>query len=148
NYYASDITRTYPASGRFTKRQKELYQAVLNVNKAIISWVKAGVTQAEYNAYGRKLLAEEALKLGLIKDESEISKYYYHGLGHALGLDVHDVGNFAKPFQAGQVITVEPGLYIAEEGIGIRIEDNVLLTEDGCINLSESIIKEVADIEA
>ncbi len=148
HYYASDITRTYPASGRFTQRQKDLYQAVLNVNKAIIKWAKAGVTQAEYNAYGKKLIAEEALKLGLIKEENEISKYYYHGLGHALGLDVHDVGNFTKPFQVGQVITVEPGLYIAEEGIGIRIEDNIVLTKDGCINLSESIIKEVADIEA
>jgi Xaa-Pro aminopeptidase len=147
NYYASDITRTYPASGKFSERQKAIYQAVLNVNKKVISWVKAGVTQAEYNAYGKKLLAEEAMKIGLIKDESEITKYYYHSLGHALGLDVHDVGDFAKPFKVGQVITVEPGLYVAEEGIGVRIEDNVVLTETGCINLSEDLIKEVDDIE-
>ncbi|WP_035357032.1 aminopeptidase P family protein [Acholeplasma granularum] len=147
NQYASDITRTYPASGKFNKRQKEVYQAVLNVNKAIINWVKPGVTQFEYNQKGKELLTIEAKKLGLITKDEDIIKYYYHGLGHPLGLDVHDVGNPSLPFKVGQIITVEPGLYIAEEGIGVRIEDDLLLTEDGCINLSESIIKEVKDIE-
>lgn len=146
-YYASDITRTYPKSGQFTERQKQIYQAVLNVNKEIIEWVKAGVTQFEYNEKGRNLLIREAKKIGLIEKDEEISKYYYHGLGHALGLDVHDVGNPELPFKVGQVITVEPGLYVAEEGIGVRIEDNLLLTENGCINLSKDIIKEVKDIE-
>lgn len=146
--YASDITRTYPINGKFSQRQKEVYQAVLNVNKAIIQWVKAGVTQFEYNEKGKELLAKEAKALGLIKEDVELIKYYYHGLGHALGLDVHDVGNPQLPFRVGQVITVEPGLYISEEGIGVRIEDNLLLTETGCINLSSEIIKEVSDIEA
>ncbi|MFA7416957.1 MAG: aminopeptidase P family protein [Acholeplasma sp.] len=145
--YASDISRTYPASGKFTKRQKEVYEAVLKVNKDIINWVKAGITQFEYNLKGRELLIKAAKDIGLITKDEEISKYYYHGLGHALGLDVHDVGDPTKPFKVGQVITVEPGLYIAEENIGVRIEDNLVLTEDGCINLSDAIIKEVKDIE-
>lgn len=147
NHYASDITRTYPVNGKYTDRQKAVYQAVLNVNKAIINWVKAGITQQAYNEKGKELLTIEAKKLGLIKNDEEISKYYYHGLGHALGLDVHDVGDPQVSFKVGQILTVEPGLYIAEESIGVRIEDNVLLTKDGCINLSESIIKEVKDIE-
>lgn len=146
--YASDITRTYPASGRFSPRQKSVYEAVLNVNKEIISWVKAGVTQFEYNLKGKELLTQAAKDLGLIEKDEDIIKYYYHGLGHALGLDVHDVGDPTKPFEVGQVITVEPGLYIAEENIGVRIEDNLVLTKDGCINLSKDIIKEVKDIEA
>lgn len=145
--YASDITRTYPASGKFSQRQKEVYEAVLKVNKDIIHWVKAGVTQFEYNQKGKELLTKAAKDLGLITKDEDIIKYYYHGLGHALGLDVHDVGDPTKPFKVGQVITVEPGLYIAEENIGIRIEDDLLLTEDGCINLSVDIIKEVKDIE-
>lgn len=146
-YYASDISRTYPLNGKFTKRQREIYQAVLNVNKEIIKWVKAGITQQEYNAKGKALLIEEAKKIGLIKKDDEITKYYYHSLGHPLGLDVHDVSDPTLPFEVGQVITVEPGLYISEEGIGVRIEDDLLITETGCINLSESIIKEVKDIE-
>lgn len=148
NQYASDITRTYPASGKFSPRQKEIYEAVLQVNKEIIDWVKPGVTQFEYNAKGKALLTEKAKAIGLITTDEEIIKYYYHGLGHPLGLDVHDVGDPTKPFKVGQIITVEPGLYVAHEGIGVRIEDNLLLTEDGCINLSSKIIKEVKDIEA
>ncbi|MBN3490515.1 aminopeptidase P N-terminal domain-containing protein [Acholeplasma equirhinis] len=147
DYYASDITRTYPINGKFTKRQREIYQAVLNVNKAIISWAKAGITQMEYNQKGKELLALEAKKIGLIKDDSELGKYYYHSLGHALGLDVHDVTDPQVAFKVGQVITVEPGLYVAEEGIGVRIEDNIVLTETGAINLSAEIIKEVDEIE-
>ena len=147
NQYASDITRTYPARGKFSPRQKEIYEVVLQVNKEIIDWVKPGVTQFEYNAKGKALLTEKAKAIGLITTDEEINKYYYHGLGHPLGLDVHDIGDPTKPFKVGQIITVEPGLYIAHEGIGVRIEDNLLLTEDGCINLSSKIIKEVKDIE-
>ncbi|VEU82537.1 aminopeptidase P family protein [Acholeplasma hippikon] len=147
-YYASDISRTYPLNGKFTDRQKEVYQAVLNVNKEIIKWAKPGMTQFEYNQKGVELLTREAKRIGLIKEDKDIVKYYYHGLGHPLGLDVHDVADPRVPFKAGQIITVEPGLYIAEEGIGIRIEDDLLLTENGCINLSESILKEVDEIES
>jgi Xaa-Pro aminopeptidase len=146
--YCSDITRTFPVSGKFTERQKAFYEIVLEANKRSIEFLRPGVTFKEWNDFGKKVLAEGLIKLGKIKDESEVTKYYYHSLGHFLGLDVHDVGNYTKPFEENQVLTVEPGLYIADEGIGIRIEDNVLLTKDGRINLSKSIIKEVKDIEA
>jgi Xaa-Pro aminopeptidase len=148
DYYCSDVTRTIPSSGKFTKRQKEVYEVVLEANKKSIEWLRPGVTIKEFNDYGKKILIEGAKKLGLIKEDSEISKYYYHSLGHYLGLDVHDVGNYAKPIPEGALITIEPGLYIAEEGIGIRIEDDVVVTKDGAINLTKDIIKEVADIEA
>lgn len=146
--YCSDISRTFPVNGKFTARQKEIYEIVLEANKKSIAMLKSGVTFQQFNEFGKQVLAEGLIRIGKIKDESEISKYYYHSLGHFLGLDVHDVGNYTKPFEKGQILTVEPGLYIADEHIGIRIEDNILLTEDGHINLSESIIKEIKDIEA
>lgn len=147
NFYASDITRTYPANGKFTERQKEVYEEVLNVNKKCIEFLRPGVTWKEYNDYAKSLLTEACIRLGLMKDEKELIKYYYHSIGHSLGLDTHDPTNHALPIQPGMVITVEPGLYIEEEGIGVRIEDDVLITEDGRINLSSDIIKEVAEIE-
>lgn len=146
--YCSDISRTYPANGKFSKRQKEVYQVVLDANKQTIDWLKAGKTLKEFNEYGRHILIEGAKKIGLIEKDEEISKYYYHGLGHYLGLDVHDVGNHLLPIPEGAILTVEPGLYIADEGIGIRIEDNILITKDGAINLSHAIIKEIKDIES
>ena len=148
DYYCSDVTRTIPSTGTFSKRQKEIYEVVLEANKKSIEWLKPGVTIKEFNDYGKQILIDGAKRLGLIKEDSEISKYYYHSLAHYLGLDVHDVGNYAKPIPEGALITVEPGLYIAEEGIGIRIEDDVVVTKDGAINLTKDIIKEVADIEA
>ena len=147
-HYCSDITRVFPANGTFTDRQKAIYEVVLEANKKTIAWLKAGVTIKEFNDYGKAILCEGAKKLGLIKEDSELETYYYHGLGHYLGLDVHDVGNYSLPIPEGAIITVEPGLYIADEAIGIRIEDDVLVTKDGAVNLSKSIIKEVKDIEA
>lgn len=145
--YASDISRTFPVNGKFTDRQKEIYELVLSVNKACIDFVKPGIMMSELNLHARNLLAEGAMKLGMIQSPDEISKYYYHNVSHYLGLDVHDVGSYLIPLKAGVVLTIEPGFYIEEESIGIRIEDNVLVTETGSINLSESIIKEVKDIE-
>ncbi|MDR2828794.1 MAG: aminopeptidase P N-terminal domain-containing protein [Acholeplasmatales bacterium] len=145
--YASDISRTYPSSGKFSPRQKEIYEIVLKANKETIAWVKPGVSFKEFLDFGKDILAKECVKIGLINEESEISKYYYHGLGHYLGLDVHDVGLYNTPFKEGIVITVEPGLYIKEEKIGIRIEDDILITKDGCRVLSKDIEKEVDDIE-
>ena len=147
-HYASDISRTWPVSGTFSERQKVLYQLVLDVNKQCIDLVKPGLMVAELNAYAKKLLAEGAIKIGLIKEASEIEKYYYHNVSHYLGLDVHDVGSYQLPLAAGVVLTIEPGLYVEEEAIGIRIEDNVLVTETGHRNLSKGIIKEIADLEA
>jgi Xaa-Pro aminopeptidase len=148
DHYASDITRTYPANGKFSQRQKEIYEVVLNANKKSIEFLKPGITLKEFNEYGKSLLIEGAKKIGLIKEDQEIIKYYYHSLGHYLGLDVHDVGNYTLPIPEGAIITVEPGLYIAEENIGIRIEDDILITKDGSINLSKEILKEVDEIEA
>ena len=148
DHYCSDITRVFPANGTFSERQKAVYEVVLEANKKTIEWLKPGVTLKEFNDYGKSILIEGAKKLGLIKEDLEIDKYYYHSLGHYLGLDVHDVGNYSLPIPEGALITVEPGLYIAEEAIGIRIEDDVLVTKDGAINLSKQIIKEIKDIEA
>lgn len=146
--YAADISRTYPIGGTFTDRQKTLYEIVLSVNKATIAMIKPGVTWEAINAYARNLLIEKSKAIGLIKEDSEISQYYYHSIGHFLGLDVHDVGLYDLPLQAGMVLTIEPGLYVAAENIGIRIEDDVLVTEAGAENLSRDIIKEVDEIES
>ena len=145
--YASDVSRTYPVNGKFTKRQKEVYEVVLEANEKTIEWLKAGKTLKEFNDFGKQILIDGAKRLGLIEKDEDINKYYYHSLGHYLGLDVHDVGNYAKPIPEGAIITVEPGLYIAEEGIGIRIEDDILVTKDGAINLTKDILKSVSDIE-
>ena len=149
NYYSADITRTFPVSGKFSPRQKEVYEAVLRVNKAVIEKIKPGVVYKELNAWATGLIAEECIKLGIIKEKSEVSKYYWHSIGHNLGLYTHDVEpqgrNFV--FEEGMVFTVEPGIYIGEEGIGIRIEDDVLVTSDGCEVLTKEMIKEVEDIE-
>lgn len=147
NGYASDISRTFPVSGKFTARQKEVYQVVLDCNKACIDYAKAGMTWKELNDYARNLLAEGLIKLGVTSNKEDVVKYYYHSIGHSLGLDVHDPNIAGLGLLEGMVITIEPGLYIEEEGIGIRIEDNIVITKGKAINLSESIIKEVNDIE-
>lgn len=145
--YNADITRTYPASGKFTERQKTLYQLVLDVNQEMIAWIEPGKSFAEFKALGKEKLAEKALNIGLISKKEDISKYYYHGLGHHLGLDVHDPCDYDMPLKEGMVLTVEPGIYIEEEGIGIRIEDDILVTKNGYENLSKAIPKTIHDIE-
>jgi Xaa-Pro aminopeptidase len=146
--YASDITRTFPQGGRFTPRQKQLYELVLSVNKACIEAVKPGIFVADLNALAKRLLAEGAKAIGLIDDVSQIDQYYYHNVSHYLGLDVHDVGSYQIPLKEGVVLTIEPGIYVEAEGIGIRIEDNILVTKEACVNLSRNIPKEVAELEA
>jgi len=149
NHYAADISRTFPINGKFSLRQKEIYQAVLDVEKSIIEAVKPGVKMSELNKLARELLTSKCRELGLIgENDDDVLKYYYHSIGHALGLDTHDVGGREFILMPGMVLTVEPGLYIEEESIGIRIEDNILVTETGYENLSSSIIKEIDDIEA
>lgn len=148
SFYVSDISRTIPVSGRFTSRQKQIYQEVLDVNKKCIAFLKPGRTWKEFNDYAKELLTAAAVRLGLLKEKSELSKYYWHSIGHFIGLDTHDPGLYEEKLQPGMVLTVEPGLYIEDEAIGVRIEDNVLITEDGVINLSEDIIKEISEIEA
>lgn len=148
NYYNADISRTFPVSGKFTERQKQVYNVVLKANLEVMKAVKPGIPFAELNEIAKKVLAEGCKELRLIKDDSELSKYYFHGVSHYLGLDTHDVGDRGEMLKPGMVFTNEPGLYIPEEGIGIRIEDDLLVTEDGCENLSKDIIKTVEEIEA
>ena len=146
--YCGDISRTYPVNGKFSERQKELYEMVLAANEIVIAAIKPGVTMNELNDLVIKHYESELLRLNVIKDKSEVSNYYYHGVSHSLGLDTHDVGLARdEKLEAGHIITVEPGIYIKEEKIGIRIEDNILVTKDSNINLSSHIIKYVADIE-
>ena len=147
-YYAADISRTFPVNGRFDARQRELYEIVLKVQAAVIDAIKPGFPMKELNEIAKKVLAQELLQNGLIKEESELGRYYYHNVSHFLGLDTHDVGVYDGELLPGMVITVEPGLYVAEEQIGIRVEDDVLVTADGAEVLSRAIPKQVAEIEA
>ena len=148
NHYAADISRTFPINGKFTQRQKEVYQAVLDVEKAVIEAVKPGIKMSDLNKLAKDLLAGKCRELGLIGDnDDDVMNYYYHSIGHSLGLDTHDVGGRDLVLEPGMVLTIEPGLYIAEEAIGVRIEDDILVTVDGFENLSASIIKEIDEIE-
>ncbi len=147
-YYSADISRTFPANGKFSARQKELYEIVLKAQAAVIEAIKPGFPMKELNEITKKVLTEELMRIGLIKEDSELANYYYHGVSHYLGLDTHDVGVYDGELQPGMVITVEPGLYVAQEQIEIRIEDDVLVTKDGAEVLSSAIPKQVADIEA
>lgn len=146
--YCSDITRTYPVSGKFTQRQRQVYDIVLRANKEVASQAKPGMTTRELNDICKKVLAEGCISLGLIQKEEELGKYYMHGVSHHLGIDVHDVTVEGGKLAPGSVITDEPGLYIDEWEIGIRIEDDLLITEEGCEVLSKSILKEPEEIEA
>lgn len=149
NYYNADITRTFPVSGIFTERQKEVYNAVLSVNERVINEIKPGIAFKDINQKARQWIGEECIKLGLISDVNEVGKYYWHSIGHSLGLDTHDIDSSDRDtiFKEGMVWTVEPGIYIKEEGIGVRIEDDVLLTSDGVEVLTKNMIKSIDDIE-
>lgn len=154
--YASDLTRCIPVNGKYTKRQKEVYNAVLRVMKAATTMLKAGNTFEKYNAAVGDLMTEELLQLGLIKtadvknqnpDWPAYKKYFMHGTSHFIGLDVHDVGLFYEPMQIGNAFTVEPGIYIPEEGLGIRLENNIVITKDGNNDLMKNIPLEADEIE-
>lgn len=146
--YNSDITRTYPVNGKFSERQREVYDIVLKANRTVLKKAKPGMTTVELNDICKKVLAEGCIKLGLIEKEEEIGKYYMHGVSHHLGIDVHDVTvDSNKKLRPGAIITDEPGLYIDEWEIGIRIEDDILITEDGAICLSEEIMRDADEIE-
>lgn len=147
NYYAADISRTFPVNGRFTERQKEIYQLVLEAQIKTIEAVKPGVTLQQLNDVTKQVFTDGLLRLGLIQESSELSKYYFHPVSHHLGLDTHDISDSSAALQPGMVITIEPGLYIEEEAIGIRIEDDVLVTENGYEVLSSQIPKQVDEIE-
>ena len=154
--YCADLTRTFPVSGRFTRRQKAVYKAVLNVLKKGMAGAVAGRFHRDWQRESQTAMARELAQLGLIKGSdlkrpdlglAASKKFFMHGLGHPLGLDVHDVGSYSKPFAPGWVLTVEPGIYLPEEGFGIRLENNVLITEQGPVNLSASVPIEPESIE-
>lgn len=148
-YYTADITRTYPASGQFTPRQRELYQLVLEAQKAVEAEMKPGVTRlSDMTGFTRSFFKNSSLRA---KDESgneqTMDQFFIHGLGHYLGMDVHDVGSYAEPVKPGEVFTIEPGLYIKSENIGIRIEDDYLMTDKGPEKLSKDIASDPSEIE-
>jgi Xaa-Pro aminopeptidase len=154
--YAADVTRTVPVTGRFSKRQKEVYNAVLKVQKAAIDLLTPGKTLDEYSKAVGRIMEDELIRLGLLKaddvksqspEEPLYKKYFPHGTSHHLGLDVHDYGDRYRKFEPGMVLTCEPGIYIREEGIGVRIENDILLTANSPIDLTESIPREADEIE-
>lgn len=146
-HYGADISRTYPVNGVFNIMQRQIYSIVLAANKAVIEFIRPGLTIAELQAFTIEFMATKLLEERLIENREEISKYYYHNVSHHLGLDTHDQSLRELKLVPGNVITVEPGLYFAKYGIGIRIEDNIVVTESGALNLSSDIIKEIKDIE-
>jgi Xaa-Pro aminopeptidase len=148
NGYSADITRTFPVSGKFNNRQKEVYQAVLDINKEIISLLKPGVSLLELNNRSVELITDALFKLELIKKKEEYFKFYMHSIGHHLGMDTHDIIDRQELLMEGNVITVEPGIYIPKEKIGVRIEDDILITNKGFKNLSAAIPKEIEELES
>lgn len=170
--YAADITRTFPVNGKFSKAQREVYDVVLEVQEQCVEYTKTGNTVRDRQDLSIELLTEGMKKLGLLKGKTkdlikkkEYMRYYMHGVGHYLGLDVHDAGRYftdqnaknSRPFAPGMVLTVEPGLYIPPDdklapakyrGIGVRIEDDVLVTEEGNRNLTSKVPKNADEIEA
>lgn len=137
-HYSADVTRTFPVNGKFSAREREIYELVLRAQNEAIKKVQVG---ADY-------YKDVHLTAKGVLDEAGYGQYFIHGTGHYLGLDVHDAGNYEKPLEAGVVITVEPGIYIPEEGIGVRIEDDILVTAKGPIILSGHIPRSVEEIEA
>ena len=147
NGYSADISRTFPVNGKFNDLQRKVYQAVLDCNKAVIAYAKPGLTLRDLQEYATEFLKKECIRLKLMDPSDDIRNYYYHSVSHHLGLDTHDISERDKPLANGNVITVEPGLYFNKFGIGVRIEDDVLITGDGSVVLSKNIIKEIDEIE-
>jgi Xaa-Pro aminopeptidase len=146
--YAADITRTLPANGKFTPRQREIYDIVLGAQNAAISAVKPGAHLYAGDGSLMSLSKNYINTHGKDKTGEPLGKYYIHGVSHHLGLDVHDPGERDRPLEAGMVITVEPGIYIPEEKLGVRIEDDVLVTADGYKILTEHLARTADEVEA
>ncbi len=154
--YAADMTRTIPVNGRFTKRQKDVYIAVHRCLSGAKALLKAGITTTEYNKAVASIVEKELVDLGLIsmhdiqtqdKDKPAYMQYFMHKTAHSIGLDVHDVGDRYTTYQPGMIFTCEPGIYILEEELGIRLENDILITEDGNIDLMEAIPIDADEIE-
>lgn len=146
--YHTDISRVFPANGRFSRRQAQVYEIALNANREIMKAIRPGQPFSMNNRLCRELCFEGLKKLGLIDDFAEIGRYVWHGVTHHVGLDTHDVGGYEMPMAENMVFCVDAGIYIREWGIGLRVEDDVVVTKDGCRNLSADIPAEVDEIEA
>ena len=147
NGYSADISRTFPINGKFEGVQRKIYEAVLECNKAVINYAKPGLTIKNLQEFATEFLRKACIASGLMDANDDIRNYYYHNVSHHLGLDTHDISDREKPLVNGNVITVEPGLYFANYGVGVRIEDDVLITLDGAIVLSKNIVKEIDEVE-
>lgn len=147
--YSADISRTFPVNGKFTERQKALYNTVLEAQRIVIAGAKPGLTTRDLNQMVVDYYESRLDDLGLRKEGKTVRDYYFHGVSHQLGLDTHDIcTERERVLKPGMVITVEPGLYVEDEAIGIRIENDVLITETGCEDLSAAIPRTVEEIEA
>ena len=148
DWYNGDISRTFPVNGKFTERQKLVYNIVLEGQQKVIDAIRPGQPFSRLNEILKEHYLEALKEIGLVKTMADVAKYYYHGVSHYLGAETHDIGRYTeRVLQPGMVLTVEPGLYI-EWGIGIRIEDDALVTEDGCEIMTKDMIKTVEEIEA
>ncbi len=145
SYYSADVTRTIPVSGRFTPRQREIYELVLGAQQAAIEAVRPGVTVGELNQISRAWLRDNS---GDLCGDRSCDAYFMHGLSHWLGMDVHDVGDYSTALEPGMVLTIEPGIYLADENLGVRIEDDILVTESGYEVLSRGAPRDPDEIEA
>jgi Xaa-Pro aminopeptidase len=145
SYYTADVTRTIPASGRFTERQRRIYTLVLGAQQAVLDAIRPGVTVGNLTRISRTWLRENS---GGACGEQTCDAYFIHGLSHWLGMDVHDVGSYETPLQAGMVLTIEPGIYLPGENLGVRIEDDILVTPTGYENLSAAAPRDPDQIEA
>lgn len=149
DWYNGDLTRTFPVNGKFTERQKQVYNIVLEGQQKVIDAIKPDVPFESLNEILKEHYFEELKKIGLLQTKEEVSNYYYHNVSHYLGAETHDIGRYMeKKLKPNMVLTVEPGLYIEQWEIGIRIEDDVLVTKDGCEVLSKNMIKTIEEIEA
>lgn len=146
--YCTDISRVFPANGRFSERQAQLYRIAYEANRAVMAQVRPGVFFPQLNRTCREVSFEGLKSLGLLDDFAHIGRYVWHGAVHHVGLDTHDVGGYGEPMVENMVFTVDAGIYVREWGIGLRLEDNVLVTADGCENLSETIPATVEEIES
>lgn len=152
--YASDVTRSYPANGKFSPEQRTIYEIVQRAQEEGVKVCKVGAPFGAADAVARKIVSDGLIQLGIVKDASEVRKYFMHGTSHYVGLDVHDPGDYGT-LKANQILTVEPGIYIKEGSpcdpkwwnIGVRIEDTVLVSEAGPVNMSGSLARSVAEIE-
>jgi Xaa-Pro aminopeptidase len=146
--YCTDISRVFPSNGHFDERQAQLYRLAYEANRAVMAQVRPGVFFPQLNRTCREVSFEGLKALGLIQDFADIRKYVWHGVAHHVGLDTHDVGIYDEPMAENMVFTVDAGIYVREWGIGLRVEDNVLVTADGCENLSAAIPATIEEIES